>query len=342
MIHEVLSLERLQALEPGEAAALLAVRWSGGAVAADETVLQAWLDADPANPPAWEDAQRALAAFDDADGDELLDAMRQDARKVRRAPAVAWPRFAAAAAIVLVLLGGAWLALSGGPKLPVAAPGTSVVASRTTAYASAKGQVGEFTLADGSLLTLDTESAVNVTLLPGRRDLRLLRGQAFFDVQHDAARPFTVMAAGREIVALGTRFEVRLETDQVRVVLAEGRVSVKSASAAAPVTVLHAGEQLIDRLGAAPVVSSKDVGEALSWRQGFLTFNDDTLTTAAAELNRYSRDQLIVRDPRVSRLRITGMFRAGDIPRFGRTLAQVHPVRIVRTGANQLEIVPAS
>lgn len=168
-----------------------------------------------------------------------------------------------------------------------------------------------------------------------------MKGQAFFDVKHDAARPFAVRAAGGEIVAVGTRFDVRLDPGSMRVVLVEGTVSVKSRNRAAPKTVLHAGQQLVDRAGAAPVVSEADVDAALNWQRGFVTFDNDTLATAAAELNRYSKDQIVVADPRIAGLRVSGVFQAGDPLRFGRTLAQIHPVQMKRSGPDQLEIVAA-
>ncbi len=174
-----------------------------------------------------------------------------------------------------------------------------------------------------------------------RRDLRLLKGRAFFDVAHNARRPFVVEAAGRQVVAIGTRFDVRLDPGRVRVVLVEGRVAVRSSGSAASPTLLSAGEQLDARAGMVPVVSAADVQEVLNWQRGFVTFDNDTLAAAVAELNRDDIDQVMVRDRRVADLRISGLFRAGDVGRFGRALAQIHPVRIVRTGPHRFEIVSA-
>ncbi len=71
------------------------------------------------------------------------------------------------------------------------------------------------------------------------------------------------------------------------------------------------------------------------------TFRDEPLSDVAAELNRYTSDSLVVRDPQLADLRVTGMFRTGDLARFGRTLAEIHPVRVVRKSAHEWEIVPA-
>lgn len=346
MIQEVLTLDRLRSMPADEAAALLTVR-AGDAGPHDDEMLGAWLGLGEANVRAWERAQKAWSSFEGAENDEILDAMRRAALKARPAMAVKWPPLAAAAAALLVVLTGALWARFGvgvldGRSNTVTASTHAAARPAAADYATLKGQRRIFSLPDGSRLTLDTDSAVDAAFTPTRRDLRLLRGRAFFDVKHDARRPFAVRADGREVVALGTRFDVRVDPGDVRVVLVEGTVSVSSLSPTAPLTVLHAGEQLVDRAGAAPLVSPARIDEALNWQRGFVTFDDDTLAAAAAELNRYSRDQIVVRDPRVARLRVTGMFQAGDPERFGRTLAQIHPVRMVRTGVGQLEIVPAN
>jgi transmembrane sensor len=94
--------------------------------------------------------------------------------------------------------------------------------------------------------------------------------------------------------------------------------------------------------GAAAVVTQADLRKAEAWPNGLLTFDAETLGAAAAELNRYSRQQLVIRDPRVAQLRISGVFKAGDAERFAGTLSQVQPVRVVRRGPDTLELAPAS
>jgi transmembrane sensor len=152
------------------------------------------------------------------------------------------------------------------------------------------------------------------------------------------SRPFTVRAGDIEVVAIGTRFDVRLEPNLVRVTLIEGRVAVQSLNGrAAPVT-LRAGEQLTERSGGV-TVSRPNLQEALDWPAGLVTFRNDTLAAAAAELNRYSSTALVVRDPRVARLRVTGSFKAGDPGRFARTVEQIHPVRSLRREGGAVELV---
>jgi transmembrane sensor len=84
------------------------------------------------------------------------------------------------------------------------------------------------------------------------------------------------------------------------------------------------------------------VQDVLGWQQGYVTFDNETLVAAVAEINRYSSQQLIVRDPNVAALRVTGQFRRGDAERFGRTVAEIYPVRVVRRGPKALELVARS
>jgi transmembrane sensor len=180
---------------------------------------------------------------------------------------------------------------------------------------------------------------VTAVFSPQRRSLRLVSGRAFFDVRHEAARPFIVNAMNVETVDIGTRFEVGLKGTDVRVILLDGRVAVTPHGAAR--TVLSPGEQLVARDGAAPVVSRTAGDEALSWQTGFAAFDNDTLSEAAALLNRYPGDEILVRDPRVAAMRISGNFKIGDAERFGRTLEQIYPVRVIRRSEHQIEIVAA-
>jgi transmembrane sensor len=344
MIREVLTLDRLSAMAPDAAAALLAARRLMADTPDDGEALTAWLARDPAHARAWTQAQRAVSAFDDAQGDDIVEAMLLAARAHRPAPL--WPRLAAAAAaaVVLALSGLAVFEVQGdrgGPPTVIAQTDVSGPATRTPDFSTRKGEHGDFVLPDGSRMTLDTDSAVELAFGADRRTLRLLRGRGYFDVVHDASRPFTVLAADQAVVALGTRFDVRLDPGQLRVVLVEGRVAVGTARDKTPRTVLRPGEQLVQREDGSRSISSANVEETTNWRAGLVTFRGDTLAAAAAELNRYSATRLTVRDPAVAQLRVTGVFKAGDPARFGRTLSQIYPVRIVSRGPGELEILPA-
>lgn len=345
MIREIVSPARLSAMPPEDAAATWLVRRSQGFHPAEEQAFEQWLAAGPANREAWARAQRAWQCFDDEEGDELLGAIRD--RALSAGPertGFSGRRAAAAAAAVLVLAGAAavWLRPAPAPPRPVVAQGGPAPLERfgSADYATAKGAQRTVRMPDGSRLTLDTDSAVDLAFQPGRRSIVLLRGRASFTVARDPARPFAVRAGGREVIALGTRFDVRLDPGKVQVTLIEGRVAVRSIESGLPPVTLKPGEKLVDT-GGRTTVSSVPVEEASDWRRGLLTFHDDTLTTAAGELNRYYERRLIVRDPQVARLRVSGSFRAGDPVRFARSVSQIHPVRAVRREDGTVELVSA-
>jgi transmembrane sensor len=156
-----------------------------------------------------------------------------------RARAVAkpfWPQLIAASiavvAVSATLVMGAqqgWFERSAKPTQVAVNEAASLTAVGRADYVTGKGQKSIVDLPDGTRVTLDADSAVDVAFTGGRRDVRLLNGRAFFDVAHDRAHPFAVQAGGRVVTALGTQFDVRLTPGAVRVVLAEGSVSVASA-----------------------------------------------------------------------------------------------------------------
>lgn len=189
-------------------------------------------------------------------------------------------------------------------------------------------QIGErraISLADGSTVELNTNSQVRVRLSKAQRSLILDKGQAMFVVAHDAGRPFVVTAGDTAVRAIGTRFEVYRANDAVRVILAEGRVQVSKTSAQgafrlAPV-ILTAGQR-VDVVRAAPVKPVHvDVAAATGWTTGRLTFKDVPLAEAVAEVNRYSRRQVVLGPGAPADQRVNGEFDAGDTETFARGMA---------------------
>lgn len=195
-------------------------------------------------------------------------------------------------------------------------------------------------LADGSQLTLNTASRAVVAYGDARRDVRLLAGQALFEVAHDPARPFVVSAGTRSVTALGTTFDVRREGDALDVLLIEGRVAVSmplaSAAADAAVataeepapTLLAPGERL--RIVAEhAAVEQADLARATSWRDGHLIFHGDRLDQVLAEVNRYRSKPLRLTDPALGELRISGVVNTDATHVFVETITTYYPLRIV-------------
>jgi transmembrane sensor len=253
-----------------------------------------------------------------------------------------WGPVAAVAACVALVASASLLLLDRreqGPSPVIAQAGDPLSIPGSPDFVTAKGQQRRFSLPDGSRLTLDTDSAVDVAFSPGRRSLTLARGRALFDVERDPGRPFEVRAGDRQVVALGTRFDVRVDPGRVRVRLFEGRVAVSPVGGGTAVQ-LTPGEQFSQNGASARVLAAPAEEDALAWREGLVMFEDETLATAAAELNRYSSGTLLVRDPRIGRMRISGAFKAGDPARFARTVSTVHPVRVRRNPDGSIELLP--
>jgi transmembrane sensor len=150
-----------------------------------------------------------------------------------------------------------------------------------------------------------------------RRVVTLESGEAYFDVVHDAARPFTVYAGNRRITDLGTKFSVFHNGDDVRVTVQEGRVKVDVPNDAAVDTpvIAEAGHMMVTN-GSEMLVSAKpDVTSGLAWRRGMLVFNQQTLAEAAEEFNRYNARKLVVEGD-AGRIRIGGSFKADNVDVF--------------------------
>ena len=333
MIREALTLERLRGLGPDEAAALLVGRRAEGLTPSEEGLLIDWLGEDEANARALDRADRAWAAFGDSDGDEILNALRAHALRPQARRWTDWRHLAAAAVLLLIVGSGILL---------VAAPWRSGPgADSAIDYATGRGQVREIALADGSTMTLDAESAASVRFGARERSVSLTRGRALFEVSPDAARPFAVTTATRRIVAVGTRFEVNVRAGAFSVFLLHGRVTVGPLDGSARPVMLNPGQRFEERGGARLIRTAGTASEnGAGWRRGLIDFDDISLSEAVAEVNLYSRDQLVIRDSRVGAMRISGQFRAGEAERFARTVAEVHPVRVVRRG-NGIELLPA-
>ncbi|WP_168072175.1 FecR domain-containing protein [Caulobacter sp. SSI4214] len=310
----------------------------------------AWLEESEENRQAWAQAHRVWGVLDDADENDLIAALTRAARRAGPEPAARSPRpwlIAASigaltvSAALLVGIREEWPGRRPSPVQVAAGAAPSLYAIGRADYVTGAGQKSIVDLPDGTRLTLDSDTAVDVAFANGRRDIRLLKGQAFFDVAHDRQRPFAVQAAERVITALGTQFDVKLDAEGMRVVLAEGSVSVGMAQGrtGAPPVKLKPGEAYSAQKNAAGKVARTDLNAALAWRQGVVEFHDQPLSEAIRLLNRYTRAQIVIKDPKVAALRITGVFKTGDIKRFGRSVSEVLPVRMMARDANTYELV---
>jgi transmembrane sensor len=206
-------------------------------------------------------------------------------------------------------------------------------------YRTAVGERRAISLADGSRIELNTDSQVRVRLSATQRKLTLDHGQALFAVAHDAARPFIVTAGDTSVRALGTRFDVYLAPDGVRIVLAEGRVEVREAKVATAVT-LYAGQQVEVSPARAARPAAVDVAAATGWTDGRLTFQNVRLSDAVAEINRYSRQQVVLGPGVPADRLVNGVFDAGDTGAFVAAVSSLLDLKGAPRTDGNLELTP--
>jgi transmembrane sensor len=316
-----------------EIAAAWVLRRREGLSAREEQEFTAWLSADSTHRTAFEQNLRAWEIAGSAAAHPRLLEMRSRALMTR--PRRQWRLPLAASLAGLALVGGMGAVL----LLPSGTPPSHEAAQASPAiYQTAVGERSTITLADGSVVTLNTNSRLKVRFTRGERDLVLIAGQALFQVAHDAARPFVVSALDREVVATGTEFEVRIDRRALRVALLQGHVVVRQAangagrSPASQPTALAPGEQLVAINGAPVSVARADVAALTSWREGRVRFADTPLSEAVAEMNRYSDTPIIIEDRAAGEIRISGAFRTGRSSDFAAAVASLFPVRASEAG----------
>jgi len=313
----------------------LAAQWHarvgrGDLDAAEQQAFQRWLDASESHRQAYAEVEQTWASVMALAGRDDLDAWRRQALSARPQPQPRrWLAPAMAALLLCTAAPTAWLLWSRAPSVPV------------EHYSGAEHDVRSFMLADGSQITLDAGAEVDVRLSGTRRDLTLVRGEALFEVAHDAHRPFVVDAGGHRVTALGTRFDVARgnDDDDVTVTLLDGSVAVDSEGATtAPPTRLSPGQQWRLHDGQAEVDSVNPTVVA-AWTHGQLVFDDAPLTEVLARINRYNSVQITIGDPKIRNLRVSGVFHAGAPQAMVRALGQLYPIAVASASDERLVLV---
>lgn len=294
--------------------------------AVDRAAFERWRAADPRNAQGYARAERGW------DSAALL--VQTSFGRARGLPARRrWferpqMRYAFAAAAILVV---AILGLSFG-DIRSFGPGLS---TEDAAIASSVGQIRKVALADGSTVILDTDSVLRVAFSGGERRLYLSRGRARFDVAHDAARPFVVMAGTGSIIARGTIFDVAIADDRVKVVLLRGIVEVRGGrihAASQPAAARLQPGQQISFAAAEPLVSPQSASVIdIGWTSGMLSFDVTRLADAVVQANRYSTTKISLSDSALDDLRITGAYHAGDVTGLAESIADTLGLRATRS-----------
>ena len=282
--------------------------------ASERLELNTWLAQDRRHAGALLRAQAALSAIDRALVPESVAAVHESpaARPTRR--------------VMMIGAGGAIAAAIAG-----IVGWSQLMDSRIT---TTRGEIRRLPLADGSIATIDTSSALRVVLADDSRRIALDKGQAFFQVAKDRKRPFIVDAGIAQARALGTAFSVRRTEDGVQVAVTEGIVGVWAGNDSGAMTVLQAGQFATFRRGdPAPVTGTAPaaIERSLAWRSGEIALENETLGNAVAQFNRYNRQQLVLADSHLASERLVGLFRIDNPGAFAETLAVSHQIEVAVT-----------
>lgn len=258
----------------------------------------AWLARGEAQRAAWSRAQKTwtlMGAIPPAHAGEWQTPVKAHPARHRR-----WLTRGAPAAIAAALLA-------------FAVPG--IVTWLRADHMTATGEIRSLTLADGSVVTLDTDSAIEVDFSAHRRAVTLLEGQAFFEVTADPARPFSVTADTVAVTVVGTGFDVRRDPDSIAVGVVHGTVQVDYTGDGMPQPRgrLTAGQQLyIDRTAGTAYHPDGTAAPIAAWREHDLVVDNATLASVIDELRRYYPGVIVVTDGALASKRVTGVYDVSD------------------------------
>jgi transmembrane sensor len=340
------------------AAAAWLSRYEAGLSAGEAAEFARWLEGDPRHRQSFHGLQSAWSDLDRLRGSRMAAQLETELDDIAAAPTN--HRLAAVAPSPRRGYVGHWLA---GALAACLAWGLVYFVGwspsrRAAAYAeSAQTGVGDIRtleLPDGSLVKLNTDTAVEVIYTTAERRVRLSQGEAFFIVAKNRTRPFIVTASGIGVRAVGTEFNVRLKSQSVEVVVREGKVRVDDV--ASGTSLLRPQSEADSREGAPPLLETgqrvsipitvptspapmpapatpeqladTEVDRSLAWQEQRLVFESAPLATIVAEFNRYNRQQIVIADAELAARRFGGTFVATDSRTFLELLRSTYDVAI--------------
>lgn len=305
----------------------------------------AWLNEDARNRESFNRLQAALSLLRKSADHPQLRGLRESARILehRSARYRLLGRVAMIAGFATIVVGSLFwqmqrhALLSRRADLSPAQTMATFSSNGNDAWSTEPGEWKQITLPDGSSITMNASSRLDAEFLVDERRIRLLAGQAFFRVSKNPARPFVVTAGQGTVTALGTTFDVRLSPDDLRVILVEGRVVVKTLhESSGPSLVELTPSQQFELAGsAAPTVRHVNAVAETAWAAGQVIFADASLPDAVAQMNQYSKKQIIA-GPELSRFRVNGMFRAGNQDSFVGAVTSYYPIDARQDSAGRI------
>jgi transmembrane sensor len=280
-----------------------------------------WLASDPANEVEYERHELAWELAGELAKDEEIEALLAEAQQAASAEARPRPRqhilmwsAVTAALIVAIVVTTLNLYWSGSAQI----------------YATAVGEQRTIVLPDQSRMELNTDSEVRVVYRSSARSIEIRRGEATFSVRHDTQRPFEVHAAHGTARALGTEFNVLAQPGATTVAVLSGKVevipAVEGRDAPQSITLLHGTQVTRSNVGFSAVAPA-DLNRIVAWHSGRVAFTDVDLKQALVEFNRYTATPIVLADPSLARLRVSGTFRIGETNALLQALEQAFGIR---------------
>ena len=205
-------------------------------------------------------------------------------------------------------------------------------------YSTGFGEQLSVVLADGSRVTLNTGSRIEVRLRAAQRVVQLLQGEALFEVAHDPKRPFDVHVGETILRDVGTRFDVDQRPQHTVVTVVEGRVAIVATGSHpggdASLPELSASDRaIIDNNGSVKLQQGVTEAEAIAWMRRSLVFHRRPMAEVADEFNRYNRRHIEIRSPALQAQEITGTFRSDDPKSFLAFIASIPGVHVIEDGS---------
>jgi transmembrane sensor len=308
-MHEQSSSESLVSLARRQAAEWFVRLRADDCSGAERQAFEQWLAEDEGNRREYEAVHRL---WDELDG--LESSFKESAPAAVIRGKDRFRQVWAAAAMVILMLGGLLFSLLHEPGV----------------YRTSKGEQLSVQLADGTVIHLNSDTALQVA--DSARAVVLRQGEALFEVHSDPARPFHVNTGAGVIRVLGTRFNVRSHAEYVRVAVLEGRVEAESPQGEK--RLLSAGHTTAWTAGGAFAVpvESFEPRALLAWREGKMIFDATPLSDVVEEFNRHSTSPLRLGDPGLRDITLSGTFRIANREEFPRLLERMLPITVHQTG----------
>lgn len=271
----------------------------------DEKSFSVWLDGAAENREAWAKACRTWEVMGASLPAQppLLQSGRQSTGRAPFAASHQGPGRRRSIAIGIAALAACLIAVFAAP---------TVLTRYTADYVTATAEVRRITLQDGSTVDLGASSAITVHFSADARQVRLLEGQAFFDVRPDTTRPFTVKTGELDLTVVGTAFDVNITPETETVQLAHGIVNLSRSAGSDSMRMIAGDAITLDRASGRLARSTMHVEAIASWRDRKLFVQDVPISAVIAELQRYHPSWITVASIELGDRRITGLYDLSD------------------------------